>query len=97
MFVSACVYEQEATRLGDSLAVGDEAISDALAIRDELCAHGQSVVHARLPTLLIVVGLAGAGCEREAKQRKGKHSADFHSPLLIVRDASNAALNQRER
>jgi hypothetical protein len=91
------VHEQEATRLGDSQAVGEETISDALAIRDELRAYGQSIVHAGFPALLIVVGLAGGGCEHEAKQRKRKRSTDFHSLLLTVRDASSVVLSQKER
>jgi hypothetical protein len=90
------MYEQEATRLGDSMAVGDETISDARAIWDELRAYGQSIVHAGFPALLIVVGLAGGGCEHEAKQRKRKRNGDFHSPLVTVRDASNVVLSQNE-
>src|SRR5271154_4330774 len=79
------MHEQQPTLLRDSLAVRHETIRDALAIRDELRTHGQSIVHAGFAALLIVGGLASDGSDREAKQRERKNSADFHHPLLAIR------------
>jgi hypothetical protein len=87
--------EQEATRLRDSLAIGDETVCDPLAIRNKLRAHGQRIVHAGFAALLIVVGFAGDGCESKAEQRQPQRCADFHGSLLTVRDADGIVFKSK--
>jgi hypothetical protein len=72
------VHDQEATRLRDALAVGDEAIGNLLAIGNEFSAHGQCIVHARFAALLfLVVGrLGGDRYENKTRQHERKRCAD---------------------
>jgi hypothetical protein len=93
---SVCVHEQHAARLRDSLAIGDQAVGDLLAVRDEFRAYGESVVHTGFAALLVdVVGLAGDGCESKTKQRQPERCADFHGSLLALRDANGIVLKSK--
>ena len=74
-----------------------QTTGDPLAIRNELRAHGQRIVHAGVAALLVVVGSAGGGCESKAEQRQPQRCADFHGSLLTVRDADGIVFSRSER
>src|SRR5262249_34264236 len=75
--------KQDATGLRNSLAVGDQAIGDLLAVGNEFRADSQRVKHAGLAAPLLVVGsVTGNWHESKADQQQHKCCADSHRSLL---------------